>query len=280
MNTTTGTATGTITKLEKGPYTIHSYLSPESAEMVCTQIIETPSSLVVVDAQLLRSQALEVKSYIESLGKPIHKFIISHCHPDHWAGLEVFPDAPVYARSETIFEIQNYGQGMLDSKTPQFGDAVTKVITMPTNVLDIESEELDGLQLNYVKLTDTESVYSVMIKIPQLKVLIAQDTVYNGVYPYFGDRDYYTKAYCFDTWTAILEELKAEGYEVIFPGHGLPTDASALDRMIDYLSFVKLTVLSTTDGNEMISKIMTHYPGYKIPDMLYLSSFMLYNAQG
>lgn len=255
---------------------IHSYLSPESAEMVCSQIIETSASLLIVDVQLLKEQAQAVRDYANSLGKPISKIIISHCHPDHWAGLESFAGIPVYALPETIWEIENYGQMMLNSKKPAFGDAVTSTVTLP-QPLAIDGETLDGLEIVYHKNTGTESTFSLMVELPQINTLIAQDLVYNGVYPYIGDRSYVTKETCFDPWINQLEAVKEKGYETIFPGHGLPTDATILDTMIEILSFDKSVFETAADGFELKRRIMEKYPDLKVVDMLDLSAFMLYS---
>lgn len=276
MNPTLTTSSATITKVGKAPYVIHSYLSPESAEMVCSQIIETPASLLIVDAQLLKEQAQAVRDYANSLGKPISKVIISHNHPDHWAGLESFGDIPVYSLPETIVEIQGYGQMMLDSKKPAFGDAVTSTVTLP-QALTVENEVLDGLTIVYQKNFGTESTFSLMIELPELSILIAQDTVYNGVYPYVGDRNYYTNQYCFDTWIEQLEAIKAKGYETIIPGHGLPADASVCDTMIEALTYAKSAFETSADGSEFKRRMMDRYPDYKVVDMLDLSAFMLFS---
>lgn len=270
------TNSATITKVEKGPYVIHSYLSPESAEMVCSQIIETPASLIIVDAQLVKEQAQAVRDYANSLGKPINKVIISHNHPDHWAGLESFADVPIYALQETAYEIQNYGQMMLDSKKPAFGDTVTSTVTVP-QALTVEQETLDGLTLVYQKNFGTESTFSLMVELPEINVLIAQDMVYNGVYPYVGDRNYVTNDYSFDSWIQQLEAIKSKGYETIFPGHGQPTDSSVCDTMIETLKFMKSVFETAADGAEFKQRVMEKYPTYKVVDMLDLSAFMLYS---
>lgn len=277
MNPTLTTApAATITRIEKGPYVLHSYLSPESAERVCSQLIETPDSVLIVDAQLLTTHAQAVRQYADQLGKPIRKVIISHCHPDHWAGLEAFADVPVYALPETIWEIQNYGQAMLDSKIPAFGEAVTRTVSVPAP-LPADREVLDGLEIIYQKNTGVESTFSLAVKLPQLRTLVAQDLVYNGVYPYVGDRSYVTKEYPFDGWIRALEQLKTEGYELVLPGHGLPTDASSFDTMIATLSYAKEVFATAADGAELKQRLLDKYPDYQVVDMLDLSAYMLYN---
>src|ERR1700731_5384822 len=84
-----------------GPAKIHSYLSPAEGLHVNTQMVEGPNAVVIFDGQLLLPYADEVASYVQMLGKPIDRIILSHAHTDHWGGLQVlierFPDAPVFA---------------------------------------------------------------------------------------------------------------------------------------------------------------------------------------
>src|SRR6476660_6639670 len=87
---------GTILVSQFGPVKIHSYLSPGDGLQVNTQMIEGPNAVVIFDGQLLLPYADEVASYVQTLGKPIDRIILSHAHTDHWGGLQVlterFPD--------------------------------------------------------------------------------------------------------------------------------------------------------------------------------------------
>ena len=72
-------------------------LSPADGLQVNTQMIEGPNAVVIFDGQLLLSYADEVASYVQTLGKPVDRIILSHAHTDHWAGLQLlterFPNA-------------------------------------------------------------------------------------------------------------------------------------------------------------------------------------------
>jgi glyoxylase-like metal-dependent hydrolase (beta-lactamase superfamily II) len=68
---------------------IHTYVSPPDGFLVNTHIVEGEASLVIFDGQLLNAYAAEVAAYASRLGKPVEQIIVSHGHPDHWAGLEV-----------------------------------------------------------------------------------------------------------------------------------------------------------------------------------------------
>src|SRR5258705_5062706 len=80
---------GAILVSQFGPVKIHSYLSPADGLQVNTQMIEGPNAVVIFDGQLLLPYADEVASYVQTLGKPIGRIILSHAHTDHWVGLQV-----------------------------------------------------------------------------------------------------------------------------------------------------------------------------------------------
>src|SRR5258708_10163433 len=79
---------GAILVSQFGPVKIHSYLSPLDGFHVNTQMIEGPTAIVIFDGQLLLPYADEVASYVQTLGKPVERIILSHAHTDHWSRLQ------------------------------------------------------------------------------------------------------------------------------------------------------------------------------------------------
>ena len=80
---------GTVVVSDYPPVRLHTYVSPPDGFLVNTQIVEGPTKLVLFDGQLLNAYAAEVAAYASHLGKPVEQIIVSHGHPDHWAGMEV-----------------------------------------------------------------------------------------------------------------------------------------------------------------------------------------------
>src|SRR5258708_10848077 len=70
---------GAILVSQFGPVKIHSYLSPLDGFHVNSQMIEGPTAVVIFDGQLLLPYADEVASYVQTLGKPVERIILSHC---------------------------------------------------------------------------------------------------------------------------------------------------------------------------------------------------------
>ncbi len=81
MSTVSTTRQGVVTVKEIGTTNIHSYTSPQDGLFVNTHIIEDADSLVVIDGQFFLDYAREVADYIDELGKPVERFVLSHIHP-------------------------------------------------------------------------------------------------------------------------------------------------------------------------------------------------------
>jgi hypothetical protein len=104
---------GAILVSQFGPVKIHSYLRPANGFQVNTQMIEGPTAVVIFDGQLLLACADEVASYVQTLGKPVDRTILSHAHTDHWSGLQVlterFPNARVFALDGVADQVRARG---------------------------------------------------------------------------------------------------------------------------------------------------------------------------
>jgi glyoxylase-like metal-dependent hydrolase (beta-lactamase superfamily II) len=270
--------TGQITVLESGPVTLHSFMAPAEGDMVCSQVIETESRSIIVDAQLLLPYAQALRAYVERLGKPIDRVIVSHAHPDHWCGLQVFADLPLYATPTTQYVIANYGQGMMDYKRSTMGERsglLAERLVVPSNALELGSQQVDGVELVYRAVVDAEAPEIAVVELPQLRTLIAQDVVYNRVYPAVGEKNQQGQ-YLFDGWVAALRELQAKDYQWILPGHGEPCDPSVIPGLIEYIQFTKQIFESGVKPEEFKARVIERYPDLRVPELLDFSLVFLY----
>ena len=268
-----------INKVVLDTVTIHTVQAPEDGELTNAQIVETSGTLLLVDTLQLKPHAEELRAYVDSLGKPLDRVIITHLHPDHWMGAPAFAGYPVYALPEVIGAINymaDYFIGYHKSLHPDNADQVIySEKNLPTEALSEGTFNLDGVELNFVKIVDTEATVNLIVEIPAEKVLLAQDLIYHNVYAFFGDKTS-DGQYSFDNWIKVLTDLKGKGYLHVFPGHGVPTDASVLDAQIGYLQYVKELVYQGLQGEELIGKIIAKYPDYKLQLTLHMSHYMLF----
>ena len=195
--------TGAILVSQFGPVKIHSYLSPADGFQVNTQMIEGPKAIVIFDGQLLLPYADEVASYVQTVGKPVDRIILSHAHTDHWAGLQVlterFPDARVFALDGVADPVRARGAARLDSFRRIYGDKVATKVIVPTETISEGLQRIDGVTYDFKRFVDAESDLQLAVLLPEQKVLMAFDLVFSPNEHAFTVVDH------FDHWMIVLE---------------------------------------------------------------------------
>jgi hypothetical protein len=140
---------GRIVALKKGPVTIHTYVAPEASVQVTSHIIETAKSLVIVDTQFLQSFGKEVRAYADSLKKPISQVILSHEHPDHWYGGNLYKDVPFTSTATVQKNIQaQIDSGAVAANVKTFGPEAPAEPFAPDGKLTPGVQTIDGVTLD------------------------------------------------------------------------------------------------------------------------------------
>ena len=255
-----------INKFEN--YSIHTFTSPEESGLVNTQIIETKNNLIIIDAQFLLPDASKVREYIDSLNKPIERLIISHSHPDHWFGSELFKDIKIYALKEVKEEIGQLGDTIINNYQffNQSGPLVPVIKTSPTHILEEGQLIIDGIDMVVKKVTGTEGETISMVEIPKDKVLIAQDIIYSDCHIFLAQNEK-DRA----NWIKVLEELKNNNYELVLGGHGVPANNEVFAEVMQYIKdadeCLKKLSSENKSNNEKAQEykeyILGKYPNYR-----------------
>ncbi|ADL50220.1 MBL fold metallo-hydrolase [Clostridium cellulovorans] len=261
--------------INKAGITIHISSSPLDGEKVNSIIVESQNKLVVIDVPLLRPYSKDFRAYANQLGKPIDRVIITHAHPDHWAGLEAFEDLPIYSLSETQEEIQENGEWMLTYHRSLHGDLITDKKIVPNNIIEEGKLIIDSVEYNAIKVTEAEYKHLLVLELPRIKTLISQDMVYNKVYLFLGELTSTGELAC-DNWIDELKKYKEKNYEVVIPGHGEPTDSSIIDENINYIIEAKGIIKTSKDSDEFKNRMIEKFPDYEIPLMLDMTAYFIY----
>ena len=254
---------------------VHTYVSPHDGWLVTTPIVEGPEQLVIFDGQLLNAYAEEVAAYAHSLRKPVERIIVSHAHPDHWAGLEVlsreFADAPISALPTVSTQIRAGGETMLARLRGLFGDAITTRVTVPTGNIELGEQTVAGARCEFRELSDVESDTQVLVLLPDQKVMMAFDTIYSAT-------DHVpTLAGHFEHWLSVLADLKTIGeYDEIVIGHNAPTDRLAIDTTAAYLHEARQIYARSKDAASYAANLKAAFPNRAMPGFVDLSASLLY----
>jgi glyoxylase-like metal-dependent hydrolase (beta-lactamase superfamily II) len=269
---------GAILVSHVGPVKIHSYLSPVDGFHVNTQMIEGPTAVVIFDGQLLLPYADEVASYVQTLGKPVERIILSHAHTDHWSGLQVlterFPDARVFALDGVADQLRARGQARLDSFRPIYGDRIATKVTIPTETITEGLQRIDGITYDFKRFVDAEADLQLAALLPEQKVLMAFDLVFSP------NEHAFTLVDHFDHWVIILEQLKAlQGYDTITIGHDTPVHRSAIDSTIMYVKRAKEIHAACADAKTYSESLRAAFPNLQHAEWVDLSAKLLYAAR-
>jgi glyoxylase-like metal-dependent hydrolase (beta-lactamase superfamily II) len=255
---------GTISIVGAGSGRVHSYVSPSDSFQVTTQIIETPQRLIAIDGQYAQACADEVVQYARSLGKPLDRLIISHAHPDHYQGAGRF-GVPIHALPAVRDQIVAFG----DKEDPS-GEAVALDSFVPTVEIESGVEVVDGLTMMTEVIRGGEAPDQLVVRLPELGVLIAQDLVYHHNHLFLGNND-------IPGWLAALGKLAADNdYNTVLPGHGAPTDRGIYQELVGYLEAA--TELLADDGETYKKAILDRYPDYDGAFLIDIANTYLFPA--
>ena len=268
---------GTILVNQFGRVKIHSYLSPAEGLQVNTQMIEGPNAVVIFDGQLLLPYADEVASYVQTIGKPVDRIILSHAHTDHWGGLQVlterFPEVCVFALDGVADQIRAGGPARLDRLRRNYGDKAAAKVTVPTETITEGLQRIDGVTYDFKRFVDAESDLQLAALLPEQKVLMAFDLVYSPKQHAFTGGNH------FDQWIIILETLKAlQGYDTIIIGHDTPVDRSAIDSTMTYVKHAKAIHSVSADAKTYSESLKAAFPDLQLAGFVDLSASYLYAA--
>lgn len=254
--------------------TVHTLVAPAEVFSVTSHVIEFRKHLFVVDGQFFAPYAADLKAYVDRLGKPVTRFYISHEHPDHYLGMgESFRDVPVYALPSVRHHIEEDGPKQIARWTAKLGPTmVAQRLALPTKDAQPGREVVDGVSLEFEAVADNESPESLVIKLPDQGVYIAQDLLYNGMHLWAVGPT--------DGWRAALRRMLGEArYRTFLAGHGPAGDRRTIEENLAYLDAVDRIRRSTSAPAEYKTRLLQAFPRHAGAPLIDLYLPRVYPAQ-
>src|SRR6202008_3732999 len=191
-------------------------------------LIEGAHEVMLVDAQLTKTNAERVLQEIKKPKKPLSLVYITHEHADHFLGLEVFREAfagaRIIATSEVVGRIHNVYQEKIDRWKQLLGPgATTRVV--PIEPFDGNTIPFESSHIEVLKHIQGDTGENTMLWIPGQRILVGGDVVFNNMHVYTAETDSQARQKWFDS----LNTIRALKPSVVIPGHskpGAPLDAS------------------------------------------------------
>jgi len=226
-------------------------------------LIEGAHEVMLVDAQLTRTNAERVLHEITKTNKPLSLIYITHEHADHFLGLEVFreafPGARIIATSEVVGRIHKVYQEKLDKWQQLLGPgATTRVVSIEP--FDGNTIPFESLRIEVLKHIQGDTGENTMLWIPGQKILVGGDVVFSNMHVYTAETDSRARR----KWLDSLNSIRDLQPSVVVPGHskaGAPLDAStAVGFTRTYLLAFEEELSKATNPDSLVRAMKERFP--------------------
>jgi glyoxylase-like metal-dependent hydrolase (beta-lactamase superfamily II) len=244
-------------------FSIKVFTSPDDQFWTNSVILEGTHEVMLVDAQLTKTNAERVLQEIKETNKPLSLIYITHEHADHFLGLEVFkeayPRARIIANSAVVDRINKVYREKIDKWKTILGSGATSQI-VAIEKFDRDFIKFEGSKIEVLKNLQGDTDENTMLWIPGQRILITGDVLFNNMHVYTAETD--SKAR--ERWLNSLQKIRELKPSVVIPGHskvGALLDATtAVDFTENYLLVFEEELKKAKDPDSLINAMKERFP--------------------
>ncbi len=198
-------------------------------------IVIGDKGILVVDTLASAKEAQRFISDIRKVSdKPIRYVVLTHNHFDHTFGNSEFAAlGAVILAQDNCTENMNrtFPEFLKNAKNYGMSDEEAKAIRLTSpNLTFATSKRIDmgGVNVDLLFISPSHTNDSIMVSIPEEKVVFTGDILFTDYYPYMGQGD-------IPGWTRNLDHILNMGIDQIIPGHGPVSTKKDVADMRNYL---------------------------------------------
>lgn len=231
-----GTDSSTGASMDAATFSVQTYSSSASGMVdiqVNSHLVLGPTEALLVDSQFLVADAQAVADMVTKSGRKLATVLVTHAHPDHYAGLAViqaaFPDAAIVTTPGVLEDFQANAPATVAYLQSVFGSLLASKLVTPSALLT-DTIMLDGVALKVIEMPNAgESAHAAALALPG-GILVSGDLLYNHVHLQLGE--------CHSQgWQENLAAVQALGFTTFYPGHGKsPVDGSVFAEDTAYVT--------------------------------------------
>jgi cyclase len=209
--------------------------SPQNSFGANAGVIIGQDFLVAVDSLISSREAKRFLQDIHKISKKPIKFLIdTHYHLDHSLGNSEFAKlgAVIIAQENDRENMQKAGKGLLDyAKQSGLSDQDlhgTKLAYPTLTFAERVTLNLGNNQVELLFIGPSHTTGSVLVFIPQEKVLFTGDILFTDCHPFLGNAN-------IAGWIKVLDYIMAMDVDKIIPGHGPVSSKKDVADLKNYL---------------------------------------------
>jgi glyoxylase-like metal-dependent hydrolase (beta-lactamase superfamily II) len=241
----------------------HIFTSEDDGFFVNSVIVEGRNEILLIDAQLSKTSAEKVLEQIRRTKKNLTKIYITHEHPDHFLGLEVFkdafPDVEIFANTQVVKRINEIYEARLLKWQKLLGQAAARR-RVEIGAFDGTSFGFEDSTAEIHKHLQGDTSENTLLWFPEERVVIAGDLVFDQMHVYTVE----TTAAGRQRWIYTLDYIRSLNPLMVIPGHSKPGkhfDAlSSIEYTKQYLQAFEIELKESKTGDELIERMKRHYP--------------------
>jgi glyoxylase-like metal-dependent hydrolase (beta-lactamase superfamily II) len=257
-----------VTSTEPGaPLTLSTFTSTPHGYAVTSTIVYGKKDLLLIDTQLLLSEAGHVIDIIKGTGRKLTTIYSTHAHPDHFLGvaaiLKAFPDAKYVALPEVRERIVTAWPARRNFWFPTYGDDLPSEVAILPEALAKPVLTLEGYEMPITReQIGLDGPGNSFVHIPAIDAVVAGDIIFNShLRPPVDAVPLY----------ATLDRIASLHPKIVVAGHqakGTANDPQVLNFIREYIGAFKMARMVSATPAELQEKMLKLYPGLGREDAL------------
>jgi len=228
-----------------------------------TVLISGAEHAVLVDAPFTHEQIKAVGDWVEASGKTLTYIYATHGHGDHWFGghalVERFPSATVVATKQTIAMMHQEATTGREQLWDQIFPGLIPEAPVIAEEVGPDGFDLEGHRLLPIEVGHTDTDGTTVLHVPDLDLVVAGDSVYNGVHQYLLEGP----GGGFEHWLAALDVIEALGAHHVVAGHKNRALADSPETIAETRTYLRDVMALLDDGvtpERFLQEMTTRYP--------------------
>lgn len=230
---------------------IENFNMTNGGNIVNTAFVDTADGVVLIDTGPSFRYAQQLKELIaETTAKPVVRVYMTHHHPDHMLGNQVFAPETIAAMPEMIANMAAEGDGFSDNMYRLVGDWMRGTeLVLPATTIDGDSESIGGHTFRFIPLAGHTSSDLVIVD-EHSGVMFGGDLAFFNRAPTTPHAD-------LDVWQDALTKVDNISHSLLVPGHGPVDDKrAAVGQTREYLSWLQTTLTTAVDHGFSMTEAM------------------------